>query len=88
MSVEWFKYDAAGGPGVGADGETLLFGSVVPVSVRLPGKLGGGEVNVIEQRSLPCPMHKHDVPTLVLANGMYMARCDQFYWYKKEEKVF
>lgn len=64
------------------DGKALVVGTDRPDWVRLPENLGGARVRVRETTTARCPVHDHGCLTHHLENGISVAECDQFYWYR------
>ena len=68
------------------DGKMLLIGTDSPDWVRLPAELGGERARVRASVRARCPAHRdHDCVHHHLENGVSVAECDQFYWYKAAE---
>jgi len=68
-------------------GYAMLVGDDTPDDVTLPHELGGQVVKVIRQYTRACPVHtNHNVSCLELENGIHVAECDQFYWFRVTQK--
>ena len=63
----------------------FLVGDPTPEVIKLPPELGGQTVKVDARGHAKCPVHDHDVVTYRLANGIYVAECDKFYWYRRDD---
>lgn len=67
--------------------ETMaLVGDGPPDDVRLPDDLGGRIERVTNHFFGPCPHCRKEVRHLRLET-LYVAECDQFYWYRPREKT-
>lgn len=65
--------------------ETMaLVGDGPPDDVRLPEDLGGRIEQVLDSFSAPCPHCKRTARHLKLET-VYVAECNQFYWYRPKE---
>ena len=88
MSIERFTKRAGDSVLQGEDDPLmLLFGDVVPDTVRLPDELGGHTVRVTGAHAVPCPSPScpdHQVRHLTLSNGLGVAECATagFLWYR------
>lgn len=74
-----------GQPPIAEDGSgyVMLLGDDTPVDVTLPPELGGQVIRVARVYIRNCPIHnEHRVKCLELENGIHVAECDQFYWFK------
>jgi hypothetical protein len=65
------------------DGKMLLVGADRFDWVRCPPELGGERSRVRASVTSRCPAHRnHDCVHHHLENGISVAECDQFYWYR------
>ena len=66
--------------------DMILLGDVTPIDVTLPADLGGDIIPVKRAYIGKCPVHvDHDVNCLELVNGIHVAECDQFYWFRRSD---
>lgn len=83
--IEWFT-KSADSPDFAQsedDPRMALVGDTTPDWVRMPPELGGAQVRVAAVGRGPCICKRqHDVQHLQLDNGVFVAECDQYLWYK------
>jgi len=66
------------------DEKMALIGDGPPDDVRLPPELGGHIEDVVDHFTGPCPHCSRTVRHLKLKT-VYVAECDQFYWYRPKQ---
>lgn len=86
----WFSKQPGETVALGVEGEdpvqdaALLYGAECPDWIRLPPDLGGGQAKVVGFEQATCPAHHdHACRHYHLDNGVSVAECDQFYWYRR-----